>query len=55
MGRKKLNLGELNSIAQQRFGYDKLKPGQEMAIQAVLDGHDTLAVMPTGAGKSAIY
>jgi ATP-dependent DNA helicase RecQ len=55
MGRKKLNLEELNSIAQQRFGYDKLKPGQEMAIRAILDGHDTLAVMPTGAGKSAIY
>lgn len=35
--------------------YDALRPGQETAIQALLDGHDTLAVMPTGSGKSFIY
>jgi ATP-dependent DNA helicase RecQ len=45
----------LNQIAQERFGYEALRSGQEAAIQAVLDGHDTLAVMPTGSGKSAIY
>ncbi|MDX2212844.1 MAG: ATP-dependent DNA helicase RecQ [Oculatellaceae cyanobacterium bins.114] len=49
---KKLNLRQ---VAQERFGYDKLRSGQEAAIQAVLEGHDTLAVMPTGSGKSAIY
>ncbi len=32
-----------------------LRPGQEEVIQAVIDGHDALAVMPTGSGKSAIY
>src|ERR1700722_901211 len=32
-----------------------LRPGREEAIAAVLAGHDTLAVMPTGSGKSAIY
>ncbi|WP_088893302.1 RecQ family ATP-dependent DNA helicase [Leptolyngbya ohadii] len=53
--KKTLSLEELNELAQKRFGYDKLKPGQEMAVRAILDGHDTLAVMPTGAGKSAIY
>ena len=31
------------------------RPGQEEAIKSVLDGRDTLAVMPTGSGKSAIY
>ncbi|MBD3885587.1 ATP-dependent DNA helicase RecQ [Phormidium tenue FACHB-886] len=45
----------LQQIAQERFGYAELHFGQEMAIQAVLDGHDTLVVMPTGSGKSAIY
>ncbi|PSB09591.1 recombinase RecQ [filamentous cyanobacterium CCP2] len=45
----------LQQIAQERFGYEHLHPGQETAIQAILDGHDTLAVMPTGSGKSAIY
>jgi ATP-dependent DNA helicase RecQ len=41
--------------AHEAFGYEELRPGQAEAIQAVLDGRDTLAVLPTGAGKSAIY
>jgi ATP-dependent DNA helicase RecQ len=41
--------------ARKVFHYDALRPGQEEAIAAVLDGHDTLVVMPTGSGKSAIY
>jgi len=45
----------LHTLAQERFGYDRLHPGQERAIQAVLAGNDTLVVMPTGGGKSAIY
>jgi ATP-dependent DNA helicase RecQ len=42
-------------IARAKLGYEQLRPGQEEAIAAVLAGHDTLAVMPTGSGKSAIY
>jgi ATP-dependent DNA helicase RecQ len=37
------------------LGHDTLRPGQKEAIDAVLSGHDTLAVMATGSGKSAIY
>ena len=37
------------------FGFEQLRPGQEEAILAAADGRDTLAVLPTGAGKSAIY
>jgi ATP-dependent DNA helicase RecQ len=41
--------------AGQRLGYARLRPGQAEAVEAVLAGHDTLVVMPTGSGKSAIY
>ena len=41
--------------ASRLFGYRSLRPGQREAIQSVLDGVDTLAVMPTAGGKSAIY
>ncbi|HYO08177.1 MAG TPA: ATP-dependent DNA helicase RecQ [Tepidisphaeraceae bacterium] len=42
-------------MARERFGFDDLRPGQEEVIQLILDGHDVLSIMPTGAGKSAIY
>lgn len=41
--------------AREQFGYGELRPGQQESIQAVLGGSDTLAVLPTGWGKSAIY
>jgi ATP-dependent DNA helicase RecQ len=45
----------IHKIARERCGYKRLRPGQAEAIRAVLEGRDTLAVMPTGYGKSAIY
>lgn len=51
----KKNVQRVRRIAKERFGYKTLRGGQETAIQALLNGHDTLAVMPTGSGKSAIY
>jgi ATP-dependent DNA helicase RecQ len=41
--------------ASEVFGLDELRPGQAEAVAHVLDGRDTLAVMSTGYGKSAIY
>jgi ATP-dependent DNA helicase RecQ len=41
--------------ARAKLGYEDLRPGQEEAITSVLAGRDTLAVLPTGSGKSAIY
>jgi ATP-dependent DNA helicase RecQ len=45
----------VDCAAQEKLGHEQLRPGQEEAITAVLRGRDTLAVMPTGSGKSAIY
>jgi ATP-dependent DNA helicase RecQ len=45
----------VRQTAHAKLGYERLRPGQEEAITAVLRGCDTLAVMPTGLGKSAIY
>ena len=46
---------KINRIARETFGYESLHPGQAEAIESVLAGCDTLVVMPTGSGKSAIY
>ena len=37
------------------FGYDSFRPGQAGVVEALLNGRDALAVMPTGAGKSVCY
>ncbi len=40
---------------KQYFGHSAFRPGQEVLIDALLDGRDVLGVMPTGAGKSICY
>ncbi|MGC3008549.1 DEAD/DEAH box helicase, partial [Enterococcus faecium] len=37
------------------FGFDSFRPGQEVIIQALLVGEDTLAILPTGTGKSLCF
>ena len=39
----------------ERFGLSEFRPGQREAVQAALDGRDSLVVMPTGGGKSLCY
>ncbi|WP_051924095.1 RecQ family ATP-dependent DNA helicase [Bifidobacterium biavatii] len=37
------------------FGYEDFRPGQDQVVNAVLNGRDVMAVMPTGSGKSICY
>ncbi|MDF2807101.1 MAG: hypothetical protein K0S43_2047 [Cellulosimicrobium sp.] len=48
-------LADVRVTAREVFGYRDLRPGQREAIAALLDGRDVLLVLPTGAGKSAVY
>src|SRR4051812_3299465 len=45
----------IREIARDLLGYEEFRPGQERAMQSIAAGRDTLAVLPSGAGKSAIY
>lgn len=54
-GSGRAGAGQIRRVAHEAFGYEELRPGQEQAIAAAVQGRDVLAVMPTGSGKSAIY
>ncbi|MET9122507.1 RecQ family ATP-dependent DNA helicase [Streptomyces sp. NPDC004528] len=45
----------LHRCAREVFGWEELRPAQLAAMTAVMEGRDTIVVMPTGAGKSAVY
>ncbi len=42
-------------ILKTYFGYDAFREGQEELIGSILDGKDTMGIMPTGAGKSICF
>ena len=46
---------EKQTALKQYFGHTAFRPGQEVVIDALLNGQDVLGVMPTGAGKSICY
>jgi ATP-dependent DNA helicase RecQ len=46
---------EIRVAARSLLDFEGLRPGQKEATAAVLHGRDTLVVLPTGSGKSAIY
>jgi ATP-dependent DNA helicase RecQ len=45
----------IRELARDVLGFTDFRPGQERAMQSVVAGVDTLAVLPSGAGKTAIY
>src|SRR5919108_1348793 len=49
------SLDEARRALRERFGYDAFRPGQERAVESVLEHRDTLVVLPTGGGKSLCY
>ncbi len=44
-----------HEILQKHWGYSSFRPLQEAIVQAVLDGKDVLALLPTGGGKSICF
>jgi len=48
-------IDDARSALKKYWGYDDFRPGQDEAIQSVLDGEQTLVLFPTGGGKSLCY
>lgn len=46
---------DIAAAAKRLLKFPSLRPGQEDAIQSLLNGRDTVLVQPTGSGKSAVY
>ncbi len=51
----KLHSPRLRRAARRHFGWNSLRLGQLAAMRAIMKGRDALVVLPTGAGKSAVY
>src|SRR4051794_3382981 len=49
------DIPRLDRALRRTFGLEELRPGQAEVIRSVLERQDTLAIMPTGAGKSLCY
>ena len=45
----------LHTTLKENFGFEKFRPNQETIINTILSGQDTLAIMPTGGGKSICF
>ncbi|WP_260339845.1 DNA helicase RecQ [Levilactobacillus parabrevis] len=50
-----MDLAAAQHILKTTFGYDDFRPGQQAVIEHVMAGENSLAIMPTGGGKSLCY
>jgi ATP-dependent DNA helicase RecQ len=55
IGTEEIKIATLRRTLRRKFGFKSLREGQEEVIRSVMSGRDTLAIMPTGAGKSLCY
>src|ERR1041384_2782743 len=49
------SIDDLRRVIEKHWGFRTLRPLQEQAMRAVLEGRDSVVVMPTGGGKSLCY
>ena len=49
------NMAIQHDILKKYWGFDTFRPAQEDVVQAAIDGMDTLAMLPTGGGKSLCF
>ncbi|KAA0966157.1 ATP-dependent DNA helicase RecQ [Sporosarcina sp. ANT_H38] len=45
----------IHELLKEKFGFEKFRTGQEEVIRDVIAGKDTIAILPTGIGKSLCY
>ena len=48
-------LNKARQILQKFYGYEYFRPGQKKVVESLLNKNDTVAIMPTGAGKSICF
>ena len=46
---------QAQALLRKYYGYTDFRPAQKPVVESLLSGHDTVAIMPTGAGKSICF